>query len=233
MTSSIINLDQNQNNQNNQKAVILSVDDDPTNLLIIEQCFLDNHIIISTSSGKDALEKLSKKENMQIPDLVLLDIMLPEMDGFEIIKKIREINSEIPVIFITALTSPEDICKGLTAGAQDYITKPFNIQELRSRVNTHLNAGRYLKLVQEISHLEAVQAMITSLAHEINNPLTIALSNLDFIDCVDEEQNSIKSTINNNLLRIATVIKKIEHLKKIEFTSYFGNKKMIKLGTEV
>ncbi|MBF0362283.1 MAG: response regulator [Oligoflexia bacterium] len=210
------------------KKTILSVDDDPTNLFIIEECLNDQYTVISADSGKKAVELL-KDNPTSLPDIILLDVMMPQMDGFQTLAKIREIDKEIPVIFITALGRQEDICKGLEAGAQDYIIKPFHLQELKSRVDTHIKASNYLKLTKETIKIETVKAMITSIAHEINNPLTVVMSNVEFITPTGEEDQKILETINNNLTRIANIIKKIEHLEHVEFSNYIGTKKMLQL----
>jgi two-component system, OmpR family, alkaline phosphatase synthesis response regulator PhoP len=86
--------------------------------------------------AKDFLKALEK----QTPDLVILDIMLPDMSGFEVIKKIREFYKDLPIIMLSALNSEMDKVKALDMGADDYITKPFGILELTSRINAKLRS---------------------------------------------------------------------------------------------
>ncbi|QUW20931.1 response regulator transcription factor [Sporosarcina sp. Marseille-Q4063] len=113
---------------------ILLVDDEQRMLNLIE-LFLIPHGFrcIKETSGKKALEIL-KKEKVS---LVLLDVMMPEIDGWEVCEKIREF-SDVPVIMLTARTDKLDLVKGLNSGADDYITKPFDERELSARVHALL-----------------------------------------------------------------------------------------------
>jgi putative two-component system response regulator len=112
------------------------VDDDLTNLFTTKTALQNKYDVITVSSGILALELLEKK----IPDLILLDIEMPEMNGYETIKRIKANKkfAKIPVIFLTALTSADYEFEGLTLGAADYITKPFNEKILQKRIETHL-----------------------------------------------------------------------------------------------
>lgn len=146
-------------------------------------------------------------------DLILLDIMMPEMDGFEVLQMLRSRSEtkNIPIIFLTAKADEEDIVKGLSLGAQDYVTKPFNSQELRSRIDTHIElheARRQLESVNqtlekkvkertielekanaELYKLEEAKSYFLSLlAHELNTPLSIIIGNTDRI-CKENTDN--------------------------------------------
>jgi putative two-component system response regulator len=120
---------------------ILVVDDIPTNIRILERKLLkENYTIISANSGKAALEMVEKNE----PDLILLDVMMPHMSGFEVCKilKSNPKTKSIPIIFLTARVESEAIVTGLNAGAVDYVAKPFNHAELLSRIKTHTELKR-------------------------------------------------------------------------------------------
>ena len=129
---------------------ILIVDDLQDNLQIISNILHPKGYRISVaSSGSKALKRVA----IQAPDLILLDIFMPEMDGFEVCKSLKE-NPEtanIPVIFLTALSETENILKGFEYGAVDYITKPFNSLELISRIKTHLEIKRSRDTIAEQS----------------------------------------------------------------------------------
>lgn len=119
------------------KPLILIVDDIPKNLQILSGILSNENFEISfASSGKQALTSVEAAP----PDLILLDIMMPELDGYQVCKilKSNDKTKDIPIIFLTGKAEPNDITEGFKAGAVDYVIKPFNSQELISRVNTHI-----------------------------------------------------------------------------------------------
>jgi CheY-like chemotaxis protein len=120
-----------------EKPLILIVDDIPRNVKVLGDILRTKvcRIAVATS-GPQALQMVKKVH----PDLILLDVMMPEMDGFAVCKILKESSQtkDIPIIFLTAKTETADIVKGLESGAVDYISKPFNSTELLARVNTHL-----------------------------------------------------------------------------------------------
>lgn len=123
--------------KNKEKPLVLIVDDVPKNLQVLGNILRkQEYNIAAATSGKQALDLV---KNIQ-PDLILLDIMMPDIDGFEVCKKLKESteSKDIPVIFLTAKTGTDDIVKGFEVGAVDYLTKPFNSAELLARANTHI-----------------------------------------------------------------------------------------------
>src|SRR5215472_1641968 len=116
---------------------ILVVDDTPANIQALSSILKEKGYQISVATnGKQALDILARVT----PELILLDVMMPEMDGFETCRQLKASSAwrDIPVIFLTAKTDVEDIVKGFEAGAVDYVAKPFNAHELLARVHTHL-----------------------------------------------------------------------------------------------
>jgi two-component system, sensor histidine kinase and response regulator len=116
---------------------ILMVDDNPKNLQLLGSTLRnEGYQLEFATNGPTAISWLEKK----IFDLILLDIMMPEMSGFEVCEHIRNQPklADVPIIFLTAKTDKESIVKGFKLGAQDYITKPFDTSELVARVRTHL-----------------------------------------------------------------------------------------------
>ena len=112
---------------------ILIVDDDRDLLEMLNQYFtLKNYTIITAENGVEAIEKI----NMN-PDIILLDVNMPGMDGIEVCKRIRDIVS-CPIIFLTARVEEKDRIMGLLSGGDDYITKPFSLKELDARIIAHL-----------------------------------------------------------------------------------------------
>ena len=128
---------------------ILLVDDTTTNLQILRET-LDGlgYKLLIAKNGRGALS-ITRKAH---PDLILLDIMMPEMDGYEVCQKLKEDDDTktIPVIFITAMTGEEDEARGLALGAVDYITKPINPDLVRARVRNHLQLKRYQDRLEDL-----------------------------------------------------------------------------------
>jgi adenylate cyclase len=120
---------------------ILVVDDTPANIQALAATLKEKGYQISVATnGRQALEVVGRVR----PDLILLDVMMPEMDGFEACRRLKasDATRDIPVIFLTARTEIDDIVKGFELGAVDYVSKPFNAHELLARVNTHLTMDR-------------------------------------------------------------------------------------------
>ncbi len=117
--------------------LILIVDDNPENRKVLGSLLTKNGYEVGSAS--DGFKALKFIENI-MPDLILLDVMMPGMDGFEVCKKLKSniTTKHIPIIFLTAKTNTADIVKGFKLGGVDYVSKPFNSEELLARVNTHI-----------------------------------------------------------------------------------------------
>ncbi|WP_263771337.1 EAL domain-containing protein [Propionivibrio soli] len=135
---------------------LLVVDDVPENIHELLEALKDEYRIMVANSGPKALEAV---QGAVVPDLILLDVMMPDIDGYETCRRIKATpaGSRIPVIFVTVVDATKDKLRGFEVGAADYITKPFDIDEVRARVRTHLELSR-LRL-----HLEQVVAQRTAL----------------------------------------------------------------------
>lgn len=146
---------------------ILIVDDVLRNLQITAQIVKEGgYSFCLAQDGPGALKALEK----EIPDLILLDIMMPEMDGLEVCRKIKqnELTKEIPIIFLTAKNQAEDLVAGFNAGGVDYITKPFNRAELLVRIKNHLElSAAKLKLLEMNKMRDKLYSII---AHDIRSP---------------------------------------------------------------
>jgi len=160
------------------KALILLVDDTPENLQVLGNLLEGHYKTAIAESGLQALAFVKKR----IPDLILLDLLMPIMDGFEVCAHLKA-DSEtrgIPIIFLTAKTDPNDIVKGFEVGGVDYITKPFRSQELLARVHTHillhtLQVSLETQVRERTTDLSAanrdLEELIHILCHELRTPL--------------------------------------------------------------
>jgi CheY-like chemotaxis protein len=117
---------------------ILVVDDIPLNVLLVKKML--QPLGFETSEAEDGVVAMEKIEADK-PDLILLDLMMPRMDGFEVLRRLRanEETKSIPVIILSALNSNDDVAKGISMGAEDYITKPIIMDRLQSSVIKQLN----------------------------------------------------------------------------------------------
>lgn len=141
-------------NPSKEKPLLLIVDDLPRNLQVMGAVLKEDYRINLADSGPKAIEMVEKNS----PDLILLDIMMPDMDGFETclaLKRMPEYR-DIPVIFLTARTQTEDIVRGFEAGAVDYVTKPFNALELKVRINNHIQLRRKTLALQSLSEMDGL-----------------------------------------------------------------------------
>lgn len=154
---------------------ILAVDDIATNIMLLKAVLSrTKYKIVTASGGYEALEKVAAVN----PDLILLDIMMPDLDGYEVLKQLKAnpAHEDIPVIFLTALHNPEDIVKGFKYGASDYVSKPFNHEELITRVAHHIYlAAAQRTILQQRDELQAtVEArdkMYSVIAHDLRSPI--------------------------------------------------------------
>jgi len=122
-----------------KRTTVLAADDDPQLLrLVTRNLQLEGYEVLAASDGQQALEQIEQKS----PDLVLLDIMMPKMDGFTVCYKVREFSS-VPIIIVTARGQDQDKVRGLDLGADDYLTKPFSVDELLARVRSVLRRAQF------------------------------------------------------------------------------------------
>src|SRR5580700_6896633 len=137
---------------------IMIVDDNPANLKLLEDMLLQRgYEVRSFPLGRLALAAASRNP----PDLILLDINMPEMDGYEVCERLKssELVSDIPVIFLSALSETQDKVKAFRSGAVDYVSKPFQFEEVHARVETHLKLhGLQRALTRQNEHLEETVA---------------------------------------------------------------------------
>ncbi len=128
-------------NFSDTRSKILIVDDEMDTLIPLKRSLeIENYIVVEAYNGLEAI----KKAKTEIPDLILLDLMMPGMDGYEVCEELKkdEFTENIPIIMLTAKYYVRDKVKGLEIGADDYVTKPFNLNELKARIKTVLRRLR-------------------------------------------------------------------------------------------
>ncbi len=183
------------------------------------------------NDGSDILQHLSENEY----DLILLDIIMPDLSGSEILEIIRSKydKNQMPVIVVSSIDDSIDISESFNKGANDYLTKPVNLDVAEARMGAHIDsAQRQLSNINK-KEVEAISAMIITYNHELNNPLAIALSTLELMQNKNEKNTEThEANLRDALRRIADIVKKIESLtmsNQLAYTDYVKNKKMIRL----
>lgn len=160
---------------NPQDYTILAVDDIMSNIMLLNTVLSRaRYNIVTAMGGTEALERVAEA----VPDLILLDIMMPDMDGYEVLRRLKADPryAHIPVIFLTALHTPEEIVKGFKAGAGDYVSKPFNNDELITRVAHHISLAAAQRTImrqrdQLQASMEARDQMYSVIAHDLRTPI--------------------------------------------------------------
>jgi two-component system sensor histidine kinase/response regulator len=219
---------------------ILIVDDQPINIKIIqrkiEKAGMD---VLVASNGHECLRMV----DTVTPDIILLDIMMPEMDGIETCQKLKENpeTHEIPIIFITAKSAKEDVLTGLDTGAVDYITKPLELDETLARIRTQLRVQEMHRQnidltnrLGEMRRTSTVGAITQGIAHNLNNLLGVVVGYLDLMkigknkpELVERSINSMESAIK----RMVTIVSQLSsmaaqediHLLPIPLNELFEN----------
>jgi CheY-like chemotaxis protein len=201
-----------------EKTKILIVDDTPENLDILQGLLQDEYQLFAAPAGEIAIQ-IAKK---QVPDLILLDIMMPGMDGYEVCRQLKadESTKDIPVIFITAKVETNDEVKGFNVGGVDYITKPFSPQAVLARVKAHLALKREKELLIENMQLKEDVERITR--HDLKNPLTAIINYPKLIarDNLTENQIEKLDKISDAGVKLLNMINLSLDLYKMEQSTY-------------
>lgn len=205
-------------------SLILIVDDTPANLRLLSHVLSKkgyNHL--EASNGKEAVQLAKEHE----PDLILLDIMMPDMNGYEVINEIKsdELIQDTPIIFLSSLTDTDDKVEGFKSGGVDYITKPFQKEETLARINTHLKIrflqkqlNERIKVLRqreiELSRLnQKKDDLVRMVSHDIKNPLTGIIGLVKLMRESDkisaEEQKQMLSVVEESGSNLLNMVREV------------------------
>jgi signal transduction histidine kinase len=186
------------NTENNQGSLLI-VDDIPANISVLSKFLAEVGFDVAIAKNG---ERAIKKAEYANPDLILLDVMMPVMDGFEAcrILKSKESTKDIPIIFMTALTDTIDKIKGFDLGAADYITKPFQHEEVMARVKAHIKLRRLQRQLQKhTAELEQrnkqLEAFSHTVAHDLKNPLNTVIGYSEELVEICTEDNLLNAEL--------------------------------------
>lgn len=226
-TASFIKKNKKDGEQEKEKLKVLVVDDVPDNIQIISDLLKRDYQVKAATNGELALKLCASKHQ---PDLVLLDIMMPKMDGLEVCKRLKASSKtqHIAIIFLTALDQTEDIVKGLDLGAVDYITKPINAPILKARVKTHskvIEAQKQMRdqvdTLMEMARLkEEFDRVVKS---DLRYPLTEITQSLELMERSFRDPNRVKhsaSAIKASTMQLIQMVDNMLTLGKIEEGTY-------------
>ena len=222
-----------------QKKKILIVENDRINRQFLEAVLLEEDVydIRTANNGKEGLEIFEEFE----PDVTLLDIMMPVMDGYETCRRIKEHERYTPVIFITAIDRNNDEARErmLDAGADDILTKPVQDFIVKMRVRSYLRLKEYYDRIIEVEKKNMALAMAVTANHEMNQPLMIMKGNLEMFlfslekECpIDARQRHYLEMIDQATARMAHILDKFKQATSMTFENYTDQSKMIVFADE-
>jgi two-component system, sensor histidine kinase and response regulator len=201
-----------------KRQTVMIVDDTLSNIELLSESLGDEYELIFATSGADALELIRADK----PDLLLLDVMMPGMDGYQLctILKGDPATRDIPVIFVTAMCQEEDEIKGLELGAIDYVTKPISPHIVRARVKNHLELKRYRDLLETLSLAadRAKKEFLRSISHELRTPLTPILGMTDLVLTSEEDDDKRKylSLVQKAAMKLLGIVEDLIETSRLE-----------------
>lgn len=214
---------------------ILIIDDLPENVFMLQDTLEhEGFQAITAYDGPTGIKKAAAEQ----PDLILLDVMMPEMTGIEVCKNIigNPVTAQIPIILVTARSGAEDTKEGLESGAFDYIKKPFSLIELMARINSALKYAEAQKMVLESEQQNTFEATVVTTNHKIKQPLTlISLSSAAIKREVNKPEISKEGVmkrlgyIDSAVKEINDVLNQLNAIKKPVISTYVSNIKMVEI----
>ena len=215
-----------------EKDKILVVEDERDTRFILEKLLTKNNFeVLTANNGQEALVALETFE----PKVILADWTMPVMDGLELCNQIKN-NEKLKIIYyiiLTARTSLRDRVTGLDVGADDFLMKPIENQELIARIRSGIRIFNLQRELKSIEHSKAVVELACTIGHKINNPLSslkLALNDLreNFADKASEQTDEDFQIIQQAIERIQTFVQQLTRLENPEIINYTDQSKMIK-----
>jgi phosphoserine phosphatase RsbU/P len=206
---------------------ILIAEDNMTTRRILETILIKwNYEVISACDGNDAWEKLQEKDP---PKLIILDWMMPGINGVEICRRLRRINHDEPmyIILLTARDEKNDIVEGLGAGADDYISKPFDTEELRARIDVGRRVVELQKALLEKEKLQVIFEMTGAICHELTQPMQAISGNSELMLMSIPKDNPLYrniKTIKEQVDRMGTITRKLKKVTRYRTKNYINSK---------
>ena len=217
---------------------VLVIDDLPENVYMLQDRLEhEGYEVLTAYDGNSGIEKAKA----ELPDLILLDVMMPDINGLEVCKTLVnfEETSNIPIILVTAKTGAEDTKEGLDAGAYDYIKKPFNKIELLARVKSALKLSEANRVLLDIEKRNTFFATVVTANHKIKQPLTLLSLSSAAVKRELNKEEIDKEAIFSKLKYIDTAVREITDvldqlntIKEPVLSDYTQNIKMIKVEEE-
>ena len=218
--------------QNKTMARILIVDDMPDSIRLLGNILQQEGYHINVA--KDGLQALELAAKI-IPDLILLDVMMPEPDGFETCQRLKDnpATKNIPIVFLTSMDQVNDMVKGFQVGAVDYITKPFNTLELLVRIRTQLELKKAEEERLQQEKLKSILELAGGVCHELIQPMqTVSGLSEILLYIVDKDEPIYAkiSEIRRQVKRMVKIIKTLRRITKCETKYYAGKSQIIDIS---
>jgi diguanylate cyclase (GGDEF)-like protein len=215
---------------------VLVADDDAINRQVLGELLKPEYSVLLAKNGEQTLERAVR----HLPDLILLDVMMPDMDGYEVLRRLRADpqTEHIAVIFISGLDRPEDEANGLNLGAADYIAKPFNATVVTARVALHLQVVRQRRMLERLAHIDGLTELANrrrfdevyanewQRARDARRPLSLAL--LD-IDCFKQYNDRYGHPAGDRVLRSVARTASQFMRRPVDLAARYGGEELVLL----
>jgi diguanylate cyclase (GGDEF)-like protein len=215
---------------------VLVADDDAINRQVLGELLKPEYMVLLAKNGEQTLERAAR----HLPDLILLDVMMPDMDGYEVLRRLRldPQTEHIAVIFISGLDRPEDEASGLNLGAADYIAKPFNATVVTARVALHLQVVRQRRMLERLAHIDGLTELANrrrfdelyaqewKRARSERRPLSLAL--LD-IDCFKQYNDRYGHPAGDRVLRSVARTAASFMRRPVDLAARYGGEELVLL----